>query len=142
MQSETNHLVFQTPVKPEYNVNEITFSQGKDQLHLESMRQARQTPPQRIAGGPAGVWCPMGIISQHHLPQLLGYGSNPDMDWIYFRAKIKNPRVDSLFEDLRRKFWGMGDCPQLFWGRDKEKEGDSDKTSLFIGTYGFASMIR
>ena len=50
MQFETNHPVFQAPVKPEYNVNELTFSGNKDQLHLESMRQARQTPPQIYHG--------------------------------------------------------------------------------------------
>ncbi|RLL95788.1 hypothetical protein CFD26_104336 [Aspergillus turcosus] len=133
VQFQTNHPVFQTPVKPEYNVNEFTFSGGKDRLHLESMIQARQTPPQRIAGGPAGGWCPMGIISQHHLPQRQGYSSDSNMEMISFRAQIGNPRVDSLFEGLRRKLWGLGDCPQLFWGKYQEKEGDGDKISLFIG---------
>jgi hypothetical protein len=51
---QTNHPVFQTPVKPKYNINKFTFSGGKDRLHLESMRQARQTPPQHITGGPTG----------------------------------------------------------------------------------------
>jgi hypothetical protein len=59
------------------------------------------------------------------------------MEMISFRAQIENPRVNSLFEGLRRKLWGLGDCPQLFWGKDKEKEGDGDKVSLFIGTCGF-----
>ncbi|KAH8700095.1 hypothetical protein BGW36DRAFT_415267 [Talaromyces proteolyticus] len=107
---ETNHPVFQTPVKPEYNVDEFTLSRGKDRLHLESMIQARQTPPERIAGGPAGSWCPMGIISQHHLPQRQGYSSTADMEMISFRAQIENPQIESLFEGLRRKLWELGDC--------------------------------
>ncbi|KAJ5143568.1 uncharacterized protein N7515_002355 [Penicillium bovifimosum] len=132
MQFETNHPVFRTPVKPEYNVNDLTFSENKDQLHMESMRQARQTPPQRIAGGPAGGWCPMGTLSQHHLSQWQGYPTNPDMDWISFRAQLEDSRVAGLFEDLRRKLWRMGDCPHLFWGKEQENRGGSDRISLFI----------
>jgi hypothetical protein len=130
---ETNHPVFRSHVKPQYNLDENTFAQGQDQCHLESMRQARQTPRQRIAGGPAGVWYPMGKISQHHLPQSLGYSSKPTMDWIFFRAQLGHPRVDGRFEDLRRKLWGMGDCPQIFWGKIQESEGDGNLISLFIG---------
>lgn len=141
IQSGMNHPVFQMPVRPEYSLNDATFSRGYDQLHLESMRQARQTLPQRIAGGPAGIWYPMGIISQHHLPMMLGYSSDPDMGWISFRAQAENPRVNHLFEDLRRKLWGMGDCPHLFWGKGSEEEGNCDKISLFIGTYDFASIL-
>ncbi|CAI7656869.1 unnamed protein product [Penicillium viridicatum] len=132
MHFETNHPVFSTPVKPEYNVNELTFSENKDQLHLESMRQARQTPPQRIAGGPAGGWYSMGTLSQHHLPQRQGYPANSDMEWISFRAQLEDSRVAGLFEDLRRKLWRMGDCPHLFWGKDQEKGRGSDRISLFM----------
>ena len=134
MHFETNHPVFSTPVKPEYNVNGLTFSENKDQLHLKSMRQARQTPPQRIASGPAGGWCSMGTLSQHHLPQRQGYPANSDMEWISFRAQLEDSRVAGLFEDLRRKLWRMGDCPHLFWGKDQEKGRGSDCISLFMGT--------
>jgi hypothetical protein len=134
MQFETNHPVFRAPVKPEYNVNELTFSENKDQLHLESMRHARQTPPQRIAGGPAGGWRPMGTLSQHHLPQRQAYPANSDMEWISFRAQLENSLVAGLFEDLRKKLWRMGDFPHLFWGKHQEKGGDSDRISLFMGT--------
>jgi hypothetical protein len=135
VQSQTNHPVFQTSVKPEYNVNESTFSGGLDQHHVESVRQARENPPERIACGPAGIWCPMGIISQHHLPKRQHYGTgNPEMEIISFRGQIENPRINSLFEGLRKKLWDLlGDCPALFWGRDKEREGDDDKISLFVG---------
>ncbi|KAJ5285958.1 hypothetical protein N7524_001264 [Penicillium chrysogenum] len=133
-QFETNHPVFRTPVKPKYNVDESTFSENRDQLHLESMRQARRTPPQRIAGGPAGSWYPMGTLCQHHLPRRQGYPRNPDMEWISFRAQLEDSRVTGLFEDLRRKLWRIGDCPDLFWGKDQEKEGGSDRISLFMGT--------
>ncbi|KAL4912953.1 hypothetical protein BDW62DRAFT_214629 [Aspergillus aurantiobrunneus] len=115
-QFETNHPVFWL----------------HDQCHLESMRQARQTPRQRIAGGPAGVWYPMGKISQYHLPQSFGYRWKPTMDWISFRAQPGHPRVDGQFKDLRQKLWGMGDCPQIFWGKIQENEGDGNLISLFI----------
>jgi hypothetical protein len=134
IQFETNHPVFRSPVKPEYNVNELTFSEDKDQLHLESMRQARQTPPQRIAGGPAGGWHPMGTLSQHHLPQRQAYPANSDNEWISFRAQFEDSLVAGLFEDLRRKLWRMGDFPHLFWGKDQEKGGNSERISLFMGT--------
>ena len=134
VQSQIKHPVFETVVKPEYNVNELTFSQGKDQLHLESMRQARQIPPLRIAGGPAGGWCSMGTLSQHHLPQRQGYTSNTNVDMITFCAELETPRVHSLFEGLRRQLWALGDCPQLVWAKDKVKEGDGEIFSLFIGT--------
>ncbi|KAL4738259.1 hypothetical protein BDV11DRAFT_139264 [Aspergillus similis] len=131
-QFETNHPVFRSRVKPEYNLDEHTFARGQDQCHLESMRQARQTPRQRIAGGPAGVWYPMGKISQHHLPQPLGYSWKPTMDWIFFRAQPGHLRVGGRFEDLRRKLWGMGDCPQIFWGKTQGNEGDDNLISWFI----------
>ncbi|OQE34694.1 hypothetical protein PENCOP_c016G07734 [Penicillium coprophilum] len=129
---ETNHPVFRTPVNPEYNVNELTFSENKDQLHLESMRQARERPPQRIAGGPAGGWYPMGTLSQHHLPPQRGYPTNPNMEWISFRAQLEDSRIARLFEDLRRKLWRMGDCPHLFWGKHQDDIGGSDRISLFM----------
>ncbi|KAJ5896170.1 uncharacterized protein N7473_005569 [Penicillium subrubescens] len=72
---------------------------------------------------------------------MLGYSSDPDMDWISFRARIENPRVNRLFEDLRRKLWGMGDCPRLFWGKESGEEGNCDKIALFTGTYDFASLV-
>ncbi|KAJ5515190.1 hypothetical protein N7527_006750 [Penicillium freii] len=125
MHFETNH-------PPEYNVNELTFSENKDQLHLESMRQARQKPPQCIAGGPAGGWYSMGTLSQHHLPQRQGYPANLDMEWISFRAQLEDSRVAGLFEDLRRKLWRMGDCPHLFWGKYQEKGRGSDRILLFM----------
>ncbi|KAL5045880.1 hypothetical protein BDW71DRAFT_214829 [Aspergillus fruticulosus] len=137
-QFNTNHPVFQSHVKREYNLDEQTFSQGQDQCHLESMRQARQTPPQRIAGGPAGTWYPMGKISQHHLPQSLEYSGKPTMDWISFRAQRGHPAVGAggAFEDLRRKLWGMGDCPRIFWGKCQENKGEGEGNlisfSLFI----------
>lgn len=145
VQSQMKHPVFQTPVRPEYNVNELTFSQGKDQLHLESMRQARQIPPLRIAGGPAGGpaggWCSMGILSQHHLPQRQGYTSNTNVDMVTFCAQLGNPRVHSLFEGLRRQLWALGDCPQLVWAKDKVKEGDGENVSLFIGTSAIHHLL-
>jgi hypothetical protein len=49
--------------------------------------------------------------------------------------------VNRLFEDLRRKLWGIGDCPRLFWGKESGEEGNCDKISLFIGTYNFASIL-
>lgn len=135
------HPVFQTLVKPEYNVNELIFSQGKDQLHLESIRQARQVPPLRIAGGPAGGWCSMGILSQHHLPQRQGYTSNTNVDMVTFCVQLENPRVHSLFEGLRRQLWALGDCPQLVWAKNKGKEGDGENFSLFIGTFAIHDWL-
>ncbi|KAJ5542579.1 hypothetical protein N7461_008582 [Penicillium sp. DV-2018c] len=131
-QFETNHPVFRAPVNPQYNVNELIFSENKDQLHLESMRHARQTPPRRISGGPAGGWFPMGTLSQHHLPQRPCYAVNPDMDLVSFRAQLEDSRVAGLFEDLRRNMWRMGDCPHLFWGKGQERGGGSDRILLFI----------
>lgn len=142
-QFSTNHPVSQSHVKREYNLDEQKFSQGQDQCHLQSIRQARQTPPQRIAGGPAGSWYPMGKISQHHLPQSLGYSGKPTMDWISFRAQSGHPAVGAggAFEELRRKLWGMGGCSRIFWGRSQENEGEGEgegegnliSFSLFIG---------
>ncbi|KAI9370339.1 hypothetical protein BJX61DRAFT_515858 [Aspergillus egyptiacus] len=128
-QFKSNHPVFQAPVTPEYSINKSTFSENKDQLHLESMRQARQKPPQRIAGGPAGGWFPMGTLSQHHLPHRQGYPATPNTEWISFRARMEDARVAGFFEDLRRKLWSMGDCPHIFWGRDQETGG---QISLFM----------
>jgi hypothetical protein len=134
MQFETNHPIFLTPVKPEYNVDELTFSENKDQVHLESMRQARQTPPRRIACGPAGGWYPMGTLSQHYLPEPEGYLANANIERISFRTQLKDSRIAGLFEALRMKLWRMGDCPHLFWGKDQERGEGSDCISLFIGT--------
>jgi hypothetical protein len=143
VQSQINHPLFQTSVEPKYNVNESTYSGGLDQIHVESVRQARETPPERIACGPAGIWCPMGIISQHHLPKRQQYGTGvPGMEIISFRGQIENPRINSSFERLRKKLWGLlGDCPGMFWGRDKEKEGDVDKISLFVGMCCFRGSL-
>jgi hypothetical protein len=137
VQSQTNHPLFKGSVEPEYSVNESTYSGVLDLIHVQSIGQARETPPRRIACGPAGNWCPMGIISQHHLPKREQYGSGiPGMEIISFRGQTDNPRINSSFERLRKKLWDLlGDCPGMCWGRDKDKEDDVDKISLFVDTY-------
>lgn len=59
VQSQTNHPLFKTSIKPEYNVNESTYSGTPDLIHVKSVSQARKIPPERIACGPARIWCPM-----------------------------------------------------------------------------------
>lgn len=143
VQSQTNHPLFRASVEPEYNVNESTYSRGLDQIHVKSVSQARKTPPERIACGPAGVWCRMGIISQHHLPKRQQYGMGvPGMEIISFRGQIEVPRINSSFESLRKKLWYLlGDCPGMFWGRNKEKAGDFDDISLFVGMCCFCGSL-
>ncbi|EED17284.1 conserved hypothetical protein [Talaromyces stipitatus ATCC 10500] len=144
VQSQTNHPIFKTSIKPEYNVNDSTYSGTLDLIHVKSVSQARKNPPERIACGPAGNWCPMGIISQHHLPQPGQYGTGtPGMEIISFRGRADNPRIKSSFERLRQKLWdSLGDCPGMFWGRAKDKEGDFDKISLFVETRNRNREIR
>ncbi|OKL57762.1 hypothetical protein UA08_06886 [Talaromyces atroroseus] len=128
---EIEHPLFQTPTEPEYNLDEFVLSSGQDRLHVESMIEARRG--ERIAGGPAGTWLEMGLLSQHHLPQRLEYNASPNMEMISFRAPIGDPQVESSFEHLRKELWGLGNCPDLFWGRDKEMEdGQSNTNLLFI----------
>lgn len=84
------------------------------------MAQARRNPHQRIACGPAGYWYPIGQISQRNLPQPRGYCSETNMELISFNAaRIENTPIDDLFEELRRKFWALGICPQFL---EKRKE--------------------
>lgn len=137
VQSQTNHPLFKGSVEPEYSVNESTYSGVLDLIHVESIRQVREIIPRRIACGPAGIWCPMGIISQHHLPKRQQYGPGiPGIEIISFRGQTDNPRINGSFERLRKKLWDLlGDCPGMCWGKDKDKEGDVDKISLFVGMY-------
>ncbi|KAL4975517.1 hypothetical protein BDW66DRAFT_151805 [Aspergillus desertorum] len=64
------------------------------------------------------------------------------MDWISFRAQRGHPAVGAggAFEDLRRKLWGMGDCPRIFWGKYQENKGEGEGNlisfSFFIGVSG------
>lgn len=134
--SQTEHPLFQMPTDPKFNLDELVLSSGQDRLHVESVIEARRG--QRLAGGPAGMWVAMGYLSQHHLPRQLKYDASPNMEMISFRVPIGNSQVESSFEILRKELWDLGDCPDLFWGRDKEMEdGKNDSILLFIGMCSF-----
>ncbi|KAJ5752155.1 hypothetical protein N7520_009072, partial [Penicillium odoratum] len=135
--SELFHPLFQTPVKPAYTVSNTP---GPDKVNVESVKQAHRN--ERIACGPAGCWYTMGKITQYHLYTQRNSGLKHRMEWISFRTEL-NPRMDALFDNLRRKLWEMGECPYLRWGecpflrwgkeKGNEKVGNSDRFSLFIG---------
>lgn len=141
VQSETNHDIFKTPVKPKYNASESANQSGSDKFHLESMRQARRTPPERIGLAPAGVWYPMGFLSQHYLPPgqkiNLPADSPSNMAMISFFAQTGNKQVATSFAVLRKKLWRLGYCPQLVWGKDQRKKDGQDTFLLFIGRFAF-----
>ncbi|KAJ6007413.1 hypothetical protein N7540_011389 [Penicillium herquei] len=132
VQSQTNHQLFKTPVKPKYTAIESTDPSGKDKFHLESMIQAREAPAQRIAVAPAGVWYPMGVISQHHLPPQPNSRFKANIEMISFFAQTGNERIATSFANLRKRLWQLGDCPQLVWGKNQSNEGGKDNILLFI----------
>lgn len=132
LQFQTNHQLFKVPVEPRYNATESTNPDSTDKFHLESIIQAQIPPDQRIAVAPAGVWYPMGTISQHHLPRQPFFTPEPNMEMISFFAEAGNERASTAFSTLRKRLWQLGDCPQLVWGKNQSCKDGEDHISLFI----------
>ncbi|KAJ5710426.1 hypothetical protein N7488_004582 [Penicillium malachiteum] len=134
MRFETNHRLFKIPVKPKYAANLSANPYGKDNFHLESMRHARGTPPGRVGLAPAGIWYPMGVLSQHYLPpgRKDDFPANfpvdcpTNMKLISFFAQTGNEQVATSFADLRKKLWKLGDCPQLISKRQSLSKEEID----------------
>ncbi|KGO77066.1 hypothetical protein PITC_005910 [Penicillium italicum] len=140
VQFQTEHQLFKIPVKPKYNTNESKNPGGKDGFHLESMIQARLA--ERIAVAPAGIWYPMGVISQYYLPRQPNSSSNANIEMISFFAQTGNARVATSFADLRKKLWGLGDCPPLVWGKNQSNKEENDNFLLFISMFSFFFLWR
>lgn len=135
VQSQTQHQLFKTPVKPRYGPDESVDSLGRDKVHLESMIQAIHEL--RIAAAPAGVWYPMGVISQHNLPLQPASNSKANMEMISFFSQIGNEQVLTSFANLRKRLWELCDCPQLAWGKNQSNEEKNDNIVLFIRMFTF-----
>lgn len=135
VQSQTQHQLFKTPVKPRYSPDESVDSLGRDKVHLESMIQAIHEL--RIAAAPAGVWYPMGVISQHNLPLQPASNSKANMEMISFFSQIGNEQVLTSFANLRKRLWELCDCPQLAWGKNQSNEEKNDNIVLFIRMFTF-----
>lgn len=142
LQFQTNHQLFKVPVEPRYNAIESTDSNGKDKFHLESILQAQITPAQRIAVVPAGVWYPMGIISQHNLPPQPFSEPKANIEMISFFAKAGNERLSTSFSNLRKRLWQLADCPQLVWGKNQSSKDGEDHISLFISMCLFIKGLK
>lgn len=97
----------------------------------------RQKPPQRITVGPAGVWYPMGVISQYYLPPQPGFSFEANTERISFFTRTGDERMVTSFADLRKKLWELGDCPQLVWGKTQSNEEENDNILLFMGMSPF-----
>lgn len=135
VQFQTEHQLFKTPVKPKYNVDKSKDINGKDESHLESMMQARAA--ERIAVAPAGVWYPMGVISQYYLPPQPYSSFKANIEMISFFVQTGNERLATSFANLRKNLLGLSDCPQLVWGKNQSNKEENDNILLFISMFPF-----
>ncbi|KAJ5114213.1 hypothetical protein N7456_002747 [Penicillium angulare] len=133
----TNHQLFKTRLKPKFSLNKATDPEGKDMFHLESAKQAGKKPAERIAVAPAGLWCPMGIMSQYRLPRPLTSASEPSLEMISFFAQRWDEKVAISFSGLRKKIWELYDYPQMFWGKNQSKIEGNENILLFINLRTF-----